>query len=386
MDNSTILENVCKHINSNVSFKQDRSYANTWLELGYSDQEVDERVRQIYSDFLHNPAYGCALQMAEDELVFYDTGNIDVRTEGQSYGMLLAVMLDDKTVFDNTWRWTIRNMYINEGYHRGYFAWSVPLDERPKATGPAPDGEEFFIWSLILADKKWGSGEGELDYKTWAKQILKDVLHRNKGESGPMWEAINLIEFVPNAGFSDPSYHIPHAYALFSEYAEEEDQARWLDIAEASRVYLQKAVHPETGLFPEYALYSGEPEQTRGFSTFFSDAYRCMLNIAADAKLHTKEAWHEEIARNQSRFFVSQGEKSVWYDYTIAGEKTGRDALHPLGLLATVACTRSVVDTEESSTLAKAFWNSEMRIGDRRYFDNFLYIFCFLLLSGKYTY
>ena len=30
------------------------------------------------------------------------------------------------------------------------------------------------------------------------------------------------------------------------------------------------------------------------------------------------------------------------------------------------------------------FWNTPLRKGDRRYYDNFLYLFAFLALSGEY--
>src|SRR5699024_12498224 len=46
--------------------------------------------------------------------------------------------------------------------------------------GPAPDGEEFFAMSLFFAANRWGSGEGVLDYASWARRILHTCVH--KGE------------------------------------------------------------------------------------------------------------------------------------------------------------------------------------------------------------
>ena len=71
--------------------------------------------------------------------------------------------------------------------------------------------------------------------------ILHECVH--KGEPGhpgdPMWEPSNkLIKFVPGLDFSDPSYHLPHFYELFAEYADEEDRKFWKGAAEASRAYL----------------------------------------------------------------------------------------------------------------------------------------------------
>lgn len=300
------LSAVCKDIISEPASDFPQTEHSVWQAAGKDPAEIERRMKEIWQKILHDPDYGFALQTADDELCFYDTGNIDVRTEGQSYGMLAAVLMDDQTVFDNTWRWTLRNMYLTEGPCRGCFAWSVPLDGRARAGGPAPDGEEFFIWALIRADKLWGSTENEKDYKAWAERILRDVLHRREGEAPPLWQANHLIEFVAGSGFTDPSYHLPHAYELFAEYAPSEDKAFWLEAAEASRRFLPTAAHPETGLFPEYSLNDGSPELSRGHGDFYSDAYRCMLNIAADARLCKADSWHKKIAAAQARFFCRQ--------------------------------------------------------------------------------
>ena len=153
-------------------------------------------------------------------------------------------------------------MYMDEGPGKNYFAWSCALDGTRNADGPAPDGEEYFAMALFFASRRWGDGEGIFNYSREAKAILHECVH--KGEPGhpgdPMWEPSNkLIKFVPGLDFSDPSYHLPHFYELFAEYADEEDRKFWKGAAEASRAYLHKACHPDTGLSAEYADYDGTP-------------------------------------------------------------------------------------------------------------------------------
>ena len=38
----------------------------------------------------------------------------------------------------------MRHMYMEDGHHAHYFAWSVAPDGTPNSNGPAPDGEEYF--------------------------------------------------------------------------------------------------------------------------------------------------------------------------------------------------------------------------------------------------
>lgn len=379
----TDLKAMCREVSSRpaADFSSEHS---VWHETGKKPAEIKARLQEIWRKILHEPAYGFALQTAEDELCFVDTGNTDVRTEGQSYGMLAAAMMGDKPVFDNTWRWSLRNMYLSEGPCRGYFAWSVPLDGRRRAGGPAPDGEEFFIWALLWAERRWGSGDGEEDYRAWALRLLHDVLHREEGEAAPLWQPNKLIAFVPGCGFTDPSYHIPHAYELFAEYAPGADRAFWREAAEASRSFLPQAAHPVTGLFPEYAHNDGSPELSRGHGDFYSDAYRCLLNIAADARLCGAKAWQLEIARKQARFFADDTAEKIRHRYALDGRPSGEASLHPQGLLATLAAARAVTENEDTAKLAERFWAQDLRQGTRRYYDNFLHFFAFALLAGLY--
>lgn len=82
-----------------------------------------------------------------------DTGNHDVRTEGMSYAMMIAVQYGRKDVFDKLWGWVMKYMFMTEGLHQGYFAWSVDPSGVPNADGPAPDALDNAIrWVRLLWD------------------------------------------------------------------------------------------------------------------------------------------------------------------------------------------------------------------------------------------
>src|SRR5437588_443876 len=59
----------------------------------------------------------------------------------------------------------------------GYFAWSMATDNSPRSTGPAPDGEEYFVMSLYFAAHRWGNGKGIYDYHAQADKILRGMRH-----------------------------------------------------------------------------------------------------------------------------------------------------------------------------------------------------------------
>ncbi|HTH14180.1 MAG TPA: glycosyl hydrolase family 8, partial [Spirochaetia bacterium] len=226
-------------------------YRNWFAELGLDEKAVQERIDTIWQTmFFGTDDERIYVPVGDDLGYVYDTGNDDVRTEGMSYAMMMAVQMGDRDVFDRIWRWSKRYMQHADGVFRHYFAWSVNFDGTRRAEGPAPDGEEYFALALFFASHRWGDGPAPLDYSVQARTILRECIH--KGESGPgdpMWEPSNgLIKFVPNVPWTDPSYHLPHFYELFALWADEEDRPFWARAAAASRAFLPRACHPVTGL------------------------------------------------------------------------------------------------------------------------------------------
>ncbi len=117
------------------------------------------------------------------------------------------------------------------------------------------------------------------------------------------------------------------------------------------------------------------------------------MNIVLDHVWFCKDEWQEiEGARFINCMCQKVGEdnwgKVLDWDGTVRCE----DVLHPTAVIATNAAAYALVSDEESDDalalnakkcLAK-FWDTPLRQGERRYYDNCLYLFAFLLLSGRY--
>lgn len=377
---------------------QTKQYRNVFAEIGKSEAEIEARLKEAFDTFFYDEEERIYHPVGEDMGYLEDTGNNDARTEGMSYGMMMCVQMDMKEEFDRIWKWAKTYMYMDSGMNEGYFAWSCKTDGTKNAYGPAPDGEEFFAMALLFASNRWGDGEGIFNYSHEAKEILRAVLH--KGENGrpgaAMWNRENgQILFVPGSPHTDPSYHLPHFYELFSEYSYEEDRAFWKRAAAVSREFLVKACHPETGLNSEYANFDGTPMNKPlpwgNFGTFFSDAYRTAANIGLDCEWFGINVGQASVPIRMMRFFGTDLE-AVRCSYTIEGKPLDRPVLHPLGLIATIAQGALAIpysdDPDSDFAVAKQwvewFWNQPLRKGVRRYYDNCLYLFAFLALSGHY--
>ena len=368
-------------------------YRNVFKECGYSEDEIAKRVEQTFETIFYGKEEERFYHEVGDDMAYMeDTGNHDVRTEGMSYGMMVCVQMNKKEEFDRLWKWVRTYMYIENGPNKNYFVWSCGLDGSKNADGPAPDGEEYFAMALFFASARWGDGEGIFYYGAEAKAILRECVH--KGEAShpgePMWEPSNkLIKFVPGFDFSDPSYHLPHFYELFAKNADPCDRTFWEQAAEASRGYLHLACHPKTGLSAEYADYDGKPhighqEIFGRHDWYYSDAYRTIANIGMDHLWFEKDPWQVEIANRLQHFYCAE-QKEHWDGVFLTdGTRLEEKALHPVAIVAVNAQASLAADGPYVKECVDRLWDTPLRTGDRRYYDNFLYMFAMLALSGNY--
>ena len=369
---------------------QDKTYRNLFAECGHGGAAILEKLDGAWRDLF----YG-----TEDTRIYYpvgndtgyilDTGNLDARTEGMSYGMMMCVQMDKKDEFDRLWKWAHTYMRLTEGKYAGYFAWSVSSDGAKLSDGPAPDGEEYFAMALLFASHRWGDGPPPFDYGNQARVLLRECVHKGGAEhpEWAMWNGENkLIKFVPSSTFTDPSYHLPHFCRLFAEFGDPRDREFWLQAEQNSREYIVKACHPETGLAAEYAEYDGTPRHNEGHGRFFSDAYRVAGNIGLDYEWFGPFPAERMIANNIQRFFgQTDGGETVWRQYEADGTPAVEcDYFHANGLLAMNAMASLAADGPLAKRYAEKLWNLPLRTGVRRYYDNCLHFFALLALGGRY--
>lgn len=367
---------------------------NVFLEIGKSAEEIDLRVEETFNEIFYGKDK--FFYTTDDDTMGYlvDTGNNDTRTEGISYGMMMCVQLNKQKEFNQLWNWAKTNMQVKSGPNEGYFAWSVATDGTKNDNGPAPDGEEFFAMALFFASNRWGDQDGIYNYGKEARDLLHCCINHKTLFDGPdMWERENfLIKFVPGLDFTDPSYHLPHFYELFGKWAYEEDREFFCKAAEASREYLKKACNEITGLSPEYSTYQGVPcmkESPFGrHDWFYSDAYRTIANIGLDYEWSSKNTdfgkWEQTTANNLQKFFKETVKDNQQGIYEVDGTVIEGKALHPIALLATTAQASLAANGPYALEYVQEFWDTPLRTGERRYYDNCLYLFAMLALSGKY--
>ncbi len=367
-------------------------YPNLLSEWGLSNNEIQARIDAVWEQLFYgdDSTERVYYPIGDDMAYILDVNNGDVRSEGISYGMMIAVQMDKQEEFDRIWTWAKTYMYHADGPYAGYFSWHNLPDGTMLDDNPAPDGETWIAMALFFAAARWGNGEGIYDYEAEANAILHAMLHKNKENSfvTNMFDPeYKMVVFVPQEGtisaFTDPSYHTPHFYELWAEWAEQ-DQDFWREAAQVSREFWHVTAHPETGLMPNYARFTGEPRPWDSYGEYFyADAWRCIMNVATDYAWFAADPWQIEQVDRQLAFFYGLGIGRYNSRFTIAGDPVAPQH-RATGLIAMNATGSLAASSDKQWAFIEEFWNTPIPSGQYRYYDGLLYAMALLHLSGNF--
>ena len=426
-------------------------YRNLFAEqLGKSPAEAHAKIERAFRQLFHGDG--------QEERVYFETGanangplayvtdwaNNDVRTEGMSYGMMIAVELNHKREFDALWNWSKTYMQVTDPKNPsvGYFAWSFGTGGTPRSTGAAPDGEEYYAMALLFAAHRWGNGKGIYDYQAEAEKILRGMRHhplltgtppfrihpgdqpfippdepwpspnnRHLAEEavaegkpwpppmrfngsprpvtvGPMVdEASNMIRFVPETAITgtDPSYHLPGFYELWARWGPPEDRAFWARAADVSRTFFTKVTGPNTALAPDRSNFDGTP--ATGWdgkpSQFGYDSWRTVSNWSVDYGWWRKDAREPVLSARLQHFLIGQGIHRFPDRYTLNGKPLS--TRHSPGMVATAAVGGLAAPPGlDTRAFLQELWDMPVPSGEQRYFDGMLYLMSMMHCAGEF--
>ncbi|MBA4137181.1 MAG: glycoside hydrolase [Opitutus sp.] len=371
-------------------------YRNLFQEyLHKSDAEIAARLETAWTQlFAGDPDSERLYYEVPGNMAYVpDINNHDVRSEGLSYGMMIAVQMNRRAEFDRLWKFARHYMHHESGPFRGYFAWHTAYDGRRFSNGPAPDGEAWFATALFFASHRWGDGEGIFHYSAEAQAILRAMIHAHeqpgRGPVGPMFDpAVKQIVFVPTPpgnSFTDPSYHVPAFTELWARWAADaSDRAFMAEVTRTSRELFRRAAHPRTGLMPDYANFDGTPRAVPwgGHDDFRYDAWRTLANPALDWSWWRTDPWQVEQSNRVLRFLASHGAQ-LPDRFKLDGTPVSTDFNTP-GLLAMAAVAALAADRDVGEPWVRRLWEAPMPRGRYRYYDGLLTMLALLQVSGNF--
>lgn len=210
------------------------------------------------------------------------TGTNEAVSEGQGYGMLLSVLLNDQATFNRIFEAANANMWDNG--RKSYFKWSLPNGSQ----GAATDADLDIGLALVFADELqkaslWQSyNKNGITYNSRAMDIIKSIkanmVSGNHLLPGDNWggDGVNNL---------NPSYFATAWLKVFNAYQKEVDFTAVIDDCYS---VLSKVPHYSKGQAPDWCNPNGgqasqagsKPEQGLGM---LSDGIRTPWRIGMDA-------------------------------------------------------------------------------------------------------
>jgi len=381
------------------------TYRNMFVEMGIDAAAVSQRVDAIFSQLF-------VTGDIDNERLLYEAADgsgsyihavdsDDVRSEGMSYAMMIAAQRDNKTMFDQVWRWAkehMRHSGLDDERH-GYFAWHCKPTGAVLDQNPASDGETWFASALYTAAARWGRA----DYASEAAALLDDCVNKTGNPVHPYSSIVNMFDnatgvkaapasvvFVPyanSATFTDPSYHLPAFYEMWARHAPATSYPSrpfWEAFVSSSRSFFPLAVNAQTSLAPDYSTFAGAP--TGSQRNFAFDAWRVAQNVAMDYAWLLPDDSAVGYCGRLHAFFAKQNATAPYgnqYDVD-SGRALGHD--HSPGLVAMNAVCALASNSTAAWDFVAELWSTPTPSGKYRYYDGMLFMLGWLQLAGQFQY
>jgi oligosaccharide reducing-end xylanase len=376
--------------------------------LGKSQAEVDAKLETAVNRFFGvntnepttptaDTGYRCYYELGSDMAFIWAADSNDIRSEGQSYGMLVAVQMDLHNEFDKLWKFAKTKMqFTSPPAWKSYFRWQGKQQGSDWVfpnNSPAPDGDEYFAAALYMADKRWGS-TGSVNYKQEADIVSAAMLHNTaSGGNYPIINpSSNMVVFVPGGNFNnftDPSYHLPAFYEIFALYGPSADAEKWRSIAKTSRSFLVTSAHAATGLHPDYATFQGAPTTANNgdkHDQFQYDALRVVMNMAMDYTWFSGDQTLKAQVEKYHAFFEPYLADGNVTSCLFRVDGSAPDGGGSSALTATLAAAAMASDAENKVRYVSNLWNIEQQSGRYRYYQEGVYLLGLLNAAGVYRY
>ena len=322
-------------------------------------------------------------------------GNKQCVSEGQGYGMIVAVLMagadpSAKTTFDGMYRY----YKAHPGRHPYLMAWAQDKNCRDLDKGSATDGDMDIAYSLLLADRQWGS-DGQIDYLSEARNMIAAIMRH---EINPHTYSILISDAVDydSRDFYDTrtSDFMP---ANFKAFENATHDARWGKVIGNNYDlfgYMQHTYSEDAGLVPDFIRHVNKKPtpapphylESRYDSYYYYNACRVPWRIATDYLL-TGDKRAKSINDKINRWIreTTKGNPdNISAGYTLAGNDLKGHYFEALSFIGPFAVS-AMVDKRNQQWLNDVWdYLVDFKLKDYDYYDNSIKLLNMIIMSGNY--
>jgi endo-1,4-beta-D-glucanase Y len=273
----------------NFPFPQNRQSSHCSYPTRYLNSDVQAAYTQWYTDTVTPDGAG---NLRVQRLPSDPTNDGALPTgstvsEGIGYGMLIAVYMNQQTLFDGLWKY--EQLHLDQF---GLMNWSIGPNGtmNMNGAGGATDADEDMAFALAMADKQWG-GQGTLS-KTYAAYALQQIQAVWANEiwnysvviPGDMWGPPKSGDNV-NVSYFAPAYY--RVFAALDPMATSPGMDNWNAAIESSYTILNLSLNStngnqSNGLVPAWCSSTGGPPGPGQPTNYQYDSCRTPFRIGLD--------------------------------------------------------------------------------------------------------
>lgn len=332
----------------------------------------------------------------ENYIWFENVGKKQCVSEGQGYGMIIEVLMAGfdpaaHGIYDNLFRY-----YKSHPDKRSKFlmAWAQYANGKSADGTSATDGDMDIAYSLLLADKQWGS-RGQINYHQAAIKMINEIMKLEINHK--TWSILlcDGIEAESKDYFDTRSSDfMPTHFKAFQQATKDKRWEMVIDRNYKLISQMQKVYSPDAGLIPDFIINinrSPKPAAANFLESPFDGNYnynacRVPWRIATDYLL-TGDKRSKQIV-DKINLWVKETTSGNPYNlsagYTLAGNDIKGRYFEALSFIAPFAVS-AMVDKKNQAWLNK-IWDYlvAFKLKDYDYYDNTIKLLDMIVISGNY--
>ena len=376
-------------------FPQHTVYAKGSIKPNHLPQEkLDAFTRSFYIQWKKRYIKpGC--HPGEYYVWFERKGDKQCVSEGQGYGMVITALMAGadpkaKITYDGLYKY----FRAHPGNHAYLMAWAQNKSCRDLDKSSATDGDMDIAYSLLLADKQWGS-KGSINYLNEACRMIGSIMQH---EINPHTYSILLSDAIE---YDSKDYYDTRASdfmpANFKAFEIAMHDNRWNKVIDNNYKlfsYIQHTFSPDAGLVPDFIRHVNKkpvPAQPDYLESPYDGYYnynacRVPWRIATDYLLTGDprakaingkiNLWIRETTQNKP--------DNISAGYTLAGNDIKHRYFEALSFIGPF--TVSAMTDKKNQQWLNDTWDYlvNFKLKDYDYYDNSIKLLNMIILSGNY--
>jgi endo-1,4-beta-D-glucanase Y len=263
-------------------FPQDKAVGSCTKPTGAAGKFLVDAYLRWKQTFVTATGAGSGLRVRRPE------NGDDTVSEGIAYGMLIAVYMNDRDLFDKLWTYWSSHIAIGS-----LMNWQINSGGGNIGGGSAVDADEDAAFALLQAGKQWGGS-----YAATALTVIQSIWN-NEVETGSL--ALKPGNNFGGAGLTNPSYFAPAYYRIFKTV---DAGHNWDGVITTAYAYLNK-IAGGNGLVPAWCSNSCGSPGGGGYTDaekYQYDSHRTPWRIGLDACWNNNADARAYVAKT-SNFF-----------------------------------------------------------------------------------